>query len=1128
MGLFNASVGAKLDADSTGYSRALKKAERDTRKWKGNVEKETRGVRRAFGTLTKGIVGGGLAAATGVIVAGFKEIGQQQTVMAQTEAVIKSTGGVARVTAKHVTQMADRMATLTGVEDDMIQSGANLLLTFKDVRNGVGKNNDIFDQAVKQTTDMAVALGIDAPKAAMQLGKALNDPARGMSRLQRIGVTFTQVQKDQAEQFVKTGRTMDAQRIILRELQSEFGGSAEAFGKTLPGRVAIARKRFEDLSATLVGGLLPVGNDLLKWVNSTMSRMAAWAKTPNGKEQLAQLGTAARAAGSALQWIGVQVAALTGFLIRHKDTVLPVAAGIVTLTAAYRGLMIVKAVSGYFGALNTSMGIAGGILRASPWGVAATAIGVMGGAVAASVFHQRNLRIEAAKVSENLRDQVRASWSLKQAQDEIANARLASASGALAVERAERSWTDAIKANGRGSLEAREAFLALAQAKREARRATDELAGKERKAADDKRKTIAAAREASAALKEEMGLIARQASLKTKQGTFAGNLTPKEQDEVSKNAKRLRDLAAQHNGYIEAIKSAENKGYIRRGTDLRSYEIRVKKSMAQLGAEWNQQIRRMNKAKPNFTGISQSLSEQIQAMRNTQYPAIRLPVEIVFPGGGAIGDDWLGTMGGKVPPGVAGSMGKFVGLGATFGLGISSGRRHGATTSTGNRSDHATGHAIDFVGSKAAMASFALAANQMPGVKQVIYSPIGWARDGGGFSGIPAGAGTVLKDHYSHVHVAGYQRGGNIAGWQSGDRHPAMLESGEGVLNRKAVAGLGGGSFVSWANSTWPRYATGTKGAVGKAIAAAQLRAVPTMKSLRGQFDPDTGKGSLVNQLRRTYTTRTPKELQKKIVAQRKELKRDQAAQKKLEKQIEKAKDADRKKELKKKLAKAKTEVRKDEKKIAALADEKAGVKERRKALADDIVGVRQAIEDKLREADEKAKADAEKAKADADEAAAKVQDEARSRVSASFAIADAERRVAMARALATESLEDDMNVWRDAQAGSAAKIAELQRELGRGDLDRDTRVDLLGQLEAAINENTEASKQLKEAAEQQEVNKADLAEQLKSLAQTLHEAFTNENGNLFRPILNQYFPEAVPADYWAAKTTAAIQNVGG
>jgi phage-related minor tail protein len=96
------------------------------------------------------------------------------------------------------------------------------------VRNEVGKGNDIFDQATGIITDMSVALGQDTSSSAIQLGKALNDPIKGVTALQRVGVSFTASQKEQITTLVESGKTLDAQKLILAELGKEFGGAAEA------------------------------------------------------------------------------------------------------------------------------------------------------------------------------------------------------------------------------------------------------------------------------------------------------------------------------------------------------------------------------------------------------------------------------------------------------------------------------------------------------------------------------------------------------------------------------------------------------------------------------------------------------------------------------------------------------------------------------------------------------------------------------------------------------------------------------------------------------------------------------------------------------------------------------------
>lgn len=201
------------------------------------------------------------AAGVGALIATFKvgidEFSQAAKVGAQTQAVITSTGGAAKVSAKHVEDLAGALMQKSGVDDEAIQSGENLLLTFKGIRNEAGKGNDVFDQTTKAALDMSVAMGTDVTTSAMQLGKALNDPVKGMTRLQKVGVTFTDAQKAQGKALEDSGHHLEAQKIILQELQSEFGGSAEAAGKTLPGQLNILKQNFNNLAGSMVGTLAP-------------------------------------------------------------------------------------------------------------------------------------------------------------------------------------------------------------------------------------------------------------------------------------------------------------------------------------------------------------------------------------------------------------------------------------------------------------------------------------------------------------------------------------------------------------------------------------------------------------------------------------------------------------------------------------------------------------------------------------------------------------------------------------------------------------------------------------------------------------------------------------------------------
>jgi hypothetical protein len=64
---------------------------------------------------------------------------------------------------------------------------------------------------------------------------------------------------------------MDAQKMILAELNSEFGGSAAALGKTLPGQINIARESLRNLGGTLATQLVPAITTAVNSINRFLS-----------------------------------------------------------------------------------------------------------------------------------------------------------------------------------------------------------------------------------------------------------------------------------------------------------------------------------------------------------------------------------------------------------------------------------------------------------------------------------------------------------------------------------------------------------------------------------------------------------------------------------------------------------------------------------------------------------------------------------------------------------------------------------------------------------------------------------------------------------------------------------------
>jgi hypothetical protein len=273
-------ITVEILGDSRSLEKAFQKSAKDANKFGKGVEQTGKKTKGIFGGLGKSIgmlgVGGGLVALGGAAKAAFGEMADSQKVSAQTAAVLKSTGKAAGVSAKQVDDLSGALMKKSGVDDEAIKSGENLLLTFTNVRNEAGKGNDVFSQATTTMLDMSVALGQDMKSSAVQLGKALNDPVKGISALSRVGVSFTADQKAMIASLVKSGDTMGAQKIILAELRKEFGGSAAAAGKTLPGKLNILRETLLNLGGTIAEKLAPkiinLVDHMTKWLESSKNQ----------------------------------------------------------------------------------------------------------------------------------------------------------------------------------------------------------------------------------------------------------------------------------------------------------------------------------------------------------------------------------------------------------------------------------------------------------------------------------------------------------------------------------------------------------------------------------------------------------------------------------------------------------------------------------------------------------------------------------------------------------------------------------------------------------------------------------------------------------------------------------------
>ena len=262
------------------YDKALTQMERKTSTFGSIGSRAGQGLGTAAANLTKLALVGAAAVGTQVKF-GLDALRELASVTAQTNAVLRSTGGVAGETADEILRLSEKYEDLNAtIDNKVIQSGENLLLTFTNIRTKA------FEPTLQAALDMNQAMG--GGEAGLQgtiqkLGKALNDPVKGLTALGRVGVTFSDAQKKQIADLVKHNKLYDAQKVILDELTKRFGGSFAAAGKTADGTFAALGDSVEDLQMALAEGVLPALVDVAKELATTF-------KDPSTKSAVRDFG----------------------------------------------------------------------------------------------------------------------------------------------------------------------------------------------------------------------------------------------------------------------------------------------------------------------------------------------------------------------------------------------------------------------------------------------------------------------------------------------------------------------------------------------------------------------------------------------------------------------------------------------------------------------------------------------------------------------------------------------------------------------------------------------------------------------------------------------------------------------
>jgi len=265
-------------------------------------------------------------------------------------------GGETQNVVDRLTALASKQQMQLGIDEDIIKATQTKLLTFKNLAITADEVGGAFDRTTMAAMDLAAAGFGEAEQNAVALGKALNDPIKGITALGRAGVTFTEQEKAKIAALVKSGKLLEAQDTLLKAIETQVGGTALASAKATD-RIALA---FGEVAESLGEVLLPYFVQLATYLETTVVPYVQNLADVIGEDGL----------GAALKIVGGDILDFIGDMDAFGNTVYGLVAAFIALKVA---VLAYNTVIG----LATALGIAFNAANPFAWIAAAIAVVVV-------------------------------------------------------------------------------------------------------------------------------------------------------------------------------------------------------------------------------------------------------------------------------------------------------------------------------------------------------------------------------------------------------------------------------------------------------------------------------------------------------------------------------------------------------------------------------------------------------------------------------------------------------------------------------------------------------------------------------------------------------------------------------
>lgn len=308
------SVSVDLEGNASGFTAAVNSVNRSL----DGLGAKASGLDRSFRSALS-ILGGGFVVGAG-IRAIVQNTGEAQQAAVLLENSLRQAGAASKSTAEEFLAYATQLQRSTTFSDEAIANVESLLVGFRGLSEGTIK------RATADVLDLSTRLGVDLTAGAKLVGKALEDPVKGMTALRRAGVLFSDAQEGQIKAFIQTGDLASAQGVVLRELESRFQGAATAARNTMGGALAGLKNDFSDLLEARSGlpGAVSAINELSSVLQDPATVQAADALTGALVTGFGSAATFIANTAGAVRFLAEEFAALrhgaaAGDIVRLQD-----------------------------------------------------------------------------------------------------------------------------------------------------------------------------------------------------------------------------------------------------------------------------------------------------------------------------------------------------------------------------------------------------------------------------------------------------------------------------------------------------------------------------------------------------------------------------------------------------------------------------------------------------------------------------------------------------------------------------------------------------------------------------------------------------------------------------------------